>query len=269
MKALVVAAVVASTLVAASPSGASSNPRALWVWDGPVDSAIDVAQADGFDTLFVHAPPGFDPSNYSAFVDRAHSVGVSVYAMAGDPAWATERHAWSDWVAEVDDAAIFDGAVADVEPYLLAGWSDGSQRRLIESYLRSLDRAHKEARTIELVATVPFWWDAPEFDRKGQSLAERVVARSDGIVVMAYRDHAVGVDGIIEHAGTEIAVAAAAGKAAWVGVETADVGLDKVTFHEEGRQFMEGELALVEAEFGAEYSGIAVHHYGSWTTLQP
>ncbi len=267
MRGLIVAALVAGALVAGLPSAAAS-PRALWVWDGPVGQAIDVAEADGFDTLFVHAPPGFDPAPYRSFIDRAASSGIEVYAMGGDPSWATDRKAWKEWVAEVEAAAIFDGAVADVEPYLLPEWSEpGSQQKLINKYLRRLSDARREAVSIDLIVAVPFWWDLREFDRRGQSLVDRVVDRSDGLIVMAYRDHAAGADGIIEHAAAEVAAASADGKAVWVGVETGDVGLDKVTFAEEGRSALAAELALVESEFAGDISGMAIHHFGAWVDL--
>lgn len=266
VKRLIVAAMAVGALATALPASASA-PRALWVWEGPTPAAIDAAEADGFDTLFVHTPPGFEASSYIDFVGRAHDSGIAVYAMAGDPAWATERNAWKNWVEEVEESGLFDGAVADVEPYLLPQWSDASQRRLIASYLRELDRANGSAGSLDLIVTVPFWWDLPEFDRKGESLVERVLARSDGLVVMAYRDHALGADGIVEHAATEVSAAAAAGKTAWVGIETADVGLDKVTFYEEGRAVLAAELTTVDAQFGGGYSGVAVHHFGSWVTL--
>lgn len=264
---MIAAALVAGAMVAGLPSAAAS-PRALWVWDGPVDQAVDVAESDAFDILFVYAPPGFDPAPYRTFVDRAGSLGIEVYAMGGDPSWATDRRAWKDWVAEVEAAAMFDGAVADVEPYLLPEWSEpGSQRKLIDKYLRRLNDAEREAVSLELIVAVPFWWDLPEFDRRGQSLVDRVVDRSDGLIVMAYRDHAAGADGIIEHAAAEVGAASADGKSVWVGVETGDVGLDKVTFAEEGRSAMASELALVEAEFAGEMSGIAIHHFGAWVGL--
>jgi len=267
MRGLIAAALVACAMVAGVPSAAAS-PRALWVWDGPVDQAIDVAESDGFDVLFVYAPPGFDPAPYRDFVNRAASLGIEVYAMGGDPSWATDKRVWQDWVAEVEAAAIFDGAVADVEPYLLPEWSEpGSQQKLINKYLHRLNDARRQAVSIDLIAAVPFWWDLAEFDRRGESLVERVVDRSDGLVVMAYRDHAAGADGIIEHASAEVATASAAGKIAWIGVETGDAGLDKVTFAEEGRSYLAGELALVDAEFAGELAGVAVHHYGAWIVL--
>lgn len=248
--------------------GSASARRALWVWDGPTMDAVDVAIADGYDALFVHTAPGFDPADYAGFIDSAHAAGIDVYAMGGDPAWAQDRRAWKNWVGEVVDAGVFDGAVADVEPYLLPGWdNDRTRRRIINNYVSRLEAAHDASGSMDLIATIPFWWDLPEFDKKGESLAERVVARSDGIVVMAYRDSASGPDGIVAHAANEVAAAAGAGRLAWVGIETAPASLDKVTFWEEGRSAVATELAIVDQSFGAGYAGAAIHHYGSWVSL--
>ncbi len=57
-----------------------------------------------------------------------------------------------------------------------------------------------------------------------------------------------------------------------IGVETVKAGPgvpDKVTFADEGRTFMEDELATVAGHYGATdgFGGIAVHHYGSYSTM--
>ena len=118
-----------------------------------------------------------------------------------------------------------------------------------------------------MLAAVPFWFD--EIRVKRSTLVEQVLTSTDGIVVMAYRDHAAGVDGIIDLSGTEASLAASMGRQFVIGVETGVVGLNKVTFAEEGEQVMEAELALVAAEFGATpgFGGFAIHHYSSYRTL--
>ena len=95
--------------------------------------------------------------------------------------------------------------------------------------------------------------------------------RADGIVVLAYRDVAAGPDGIIDHASTEVALAARANKPVILGVETAPAGLDKITFAEEGVAAMEGQLAQVVSAYQSvsSFDGIAIHHYGSYRTLVP
>lgn len=255
---------------AALPAAASSQERAMWVWHAPSGAIIDFAVSRGVTDLYLHAPPGFstDPV-FDGFLADARAVGLDVHAMAGDPAWAADADPWIAWVEEVVEHGGFDGVVFDVEPYLHPDWGTSKQTRLIRTFLRGLRDAGRQADELPVLAAVPFWFD--EVDYRRTTVLERVLTHTDGIVVMAYRDQAEGVDGIIDLASTEAALAADKGRDFVIGVETGVVGLDKITFAEEGEAAMEAELALVEQAFSSTpgYSGIAVHHYGSYTTLAP
>ena len=252
-----------------SPAQAASD-RALWVWDAPTDDVIDFAMAKGVTDLYLHTPPGFsqDPT-YLSFINTARNAGLQVLAMGGDPSWAWGGSDWGNWVDEIVTFGAFDGIVFDVEPHTLPDWNTKRRNRLIRSYLSALDDASRRAGSLPTLTTVPFWWDDPALKSKKRLLIEHVLNSSDGIIIMAYRDHASGVDGIIEHSATEANLAAASGKQFIVGVETGFAGLDKVSFAEEGMVAMEAELSLVEAAFAgnAAYGGIAIHHYGSYAAM--
>lgn len=270
---VITAVFVAAVMAVGAPSPAqASGERALWVWDGPTEGVIEFALANGFSGLYLHTPPGFsqDPE-YLPFINTARSAGLQVLAMGGDPSWAWGRSGWGNWVDEIVTFGAFDGIVFDVEPHTLPDWNTKRRNRLIRSYLSALGDASTRAGSLPTFTTVPFWWDDPAFKTKKRLLIEHVLNRTDGIIIMAYRDHALGVDGIIEHSATEANMAAAAGKQYTVGVETGFVGLDKVSFAEEGRAAMEAELSLVESTFAgtAGYRGIAIHHYGSYATMAP
>ncbi|MDF1596227.1 MAG: hypothetical protein P1T08_09025 [Acidimicrobiia bacterium] len=258
---------VIATMVPAQALGR----RALWVWDGPVDGVITFAVDHGITDLYLHSPPGFSGSPlYAPFIESAHAVGIQVFAMAGDPLWASDRAPWSEWVDEVVGFNAFDGLVFDVEPYLNSDWNTKRRNRLIQSYLAGLDEAARHAGPLQVHTAVPFWWDDPAYRVKRTALVELVLERSDGIVVMAYRDSAAGPDGILSLSQNEADLAASMDKLFAIGVETAPVGLDKVSFAEEGTAEMEIELAEVEAAYSAvpQYSGIAIHHYASYASMK-
>lgn len=270
MKRIALTIMIISGLVAAPLTAGASTHRAMWVWDGPVAGVIDFAASKNVTDLYLSAPPGFSSdSRYGAFIADAHAVGMAVHAVAGDAGWARDRAAWVGWTEEVVAHGGFDGIVADVEPYLLADWSTRRQSRVIADYLKSLDAAESAAGSMPMMVAVPFWWDLPEYENRKGTLVERVLDIADGVVVMAYRDVAAGPDGIIAHSQFEIAAAAERGKLAIVGVETGAAELDKVSFLEEGEAYMNGELNTVESTLGgaAGYGGIAIHHYGSYSSL--
>jgi hypothetical protein len=269
---LVMSVLVGLVMALAVPAGASSD-RAMWVWDGPVDGVIEFAISRGVTDVYLSAPPGFSSdARYAPFVADAQGQGLRVWAVAGDASWAQNRSAWVNWTNEVVGFGQFDGIVADVEPYLLADWSNGRKRsRLISSYLKNVKAATAAAAATEMLVAVPFWWDLDEYRTKGKTLVEQTMAATDGVVVMAYRDHAEGVDGIVDLAGFEVALGSQMSKRVVVGVETGVASVDKVTFYEEGSAAMAAELTKVEAAFAGAggYGGVAIHHYASYSIMAP
>lgn len=268
-----IAVVAAALMFSALPVVATDTPRAMWVWDQPSQAIVDFSAQRGIDRIFLHVAPGFSSDeSVDSFLASAHSEGIEVYALAGDPSWAKRTKPFFSWVDEVVFHGGFDGLAPDVEPYALPDWNNERRRsRLISRYLDALEGAHARAGDLPMIPAVPFWWDEAEFATKGSLLIDEVLSRVDGIAVMAYRDTAEGPNGIIALAGYEIAAGSAAGKSVTVGVETAPNYYDHVTFYEEGNAAMETVLAEVAAEWGlsAGYWGNAIHHYGSYLELGP
>ncbi len=124
-----------------------------------------------------------------------------------------------------------------------------------------------------LVADIPFWFDTLTHTYKSQTkpLNQHVQDIVDQVVIMDYRDFAVGNDGIIYHAEDEVAYANAIGKSIIIGVETNAAGLDKVSFIEEGEAIMETELVIVEQHFSVNqaFDGFAIHDYLGYKTMAP
>ena len=85
-------------------------------------------------------------------------------------------------------------------------------------------------------------------------------------MLMDYRDHADGSDGIIAHARAEIDAAALRGKRVVIGVETADNEIAKVTFFDNTDAQLELALAQTASAYAghAGFGGFAVHHFESY-----
>lgn len=262
--------VAVMTVVSLAPAGAAGS-RALWIWEEPSQEVIEFAGTRGITDLYIHTPPGFSAGEYEAFIDGAHAAGLSIYATGGDPAWAKHSDAWVDWVNEVRAFGRFDGVVFDVEPHLHPDWGTRRQSRLIRSYLNGLEEATTMAGALPVLTAVPFWWDERDLRVRRTMLVEHVLELSDGIIVMAYRDTAEGPDGIIQLAQTEADLAGRLDRSFMIGVETGPAELDKVSFAEEGSAALEMELATVDSWFTGTpgFGGIAIHHYGAYSTMAP
>lgn len=273
MRRATIAVVASAVLMAALPVSASDTSRAMWVWDEPTQVIVDFSVERGIDRVFLHVAPGSssDPA-VDTFLASAHSAGIEVFALAGDPSWAKRSRTFLNWVDEIVSHGGFDGLAPDIEPHALSDWSNEKRRsRLLTRYLDALEDAHGRAAGLPLIPAVPFWWDEPEFAVEGSLLIDEVIRRVDGIAVMAYRDTADGPNGIITLAGYEVAAGSLAGKSVTIGVETAANSLDHVTFYEEGNAEMEAVLANVASEWSTSsgYWGNAIHHYGSYLELAP
>jgi hypothetical protein len=103
-------------------------------------------------------------------------------------------------------------------------------------------------------------------------LSEHVQDIADQVVLMDYRDFAVGADGIIAHAENEVSYGDSIQKAVFIGVET-QCGLDpeKQTFCEEGEDALDVELGLTVDHYASTdhpaFGGVAVHCYECYRAL--
>ncbi len=263
-------------MVPAGPAAAlpEEAPLVLWVWERPTPALIEAVETDGFDTVYLHVPPGSaSDRDIRHFVESAHEISVSVYALAGVPRWAQQPAPFYGWLDEIVGSQRFDGIVLDIEPYLLADWNDPKRRAgLLTGFLSVLEVAHAKAGALPMVTTVPFWWDDPRYQvKRGALLIEEVLMRSDRIAVMAYRDQLESGDGIIALAADEISLAARLGKQVVVTLHVAPETLDKLTFHEEGRAALEAAASLLAETWrvGRGLAGVAIHSYRPYLGLTP
>lgn len=256
----------------APATGKPPHGRALWVWDVPDGGLLRFARNHDINTLYVHVPPGSaGDAKLSRLARQARDAGVRLWAMAGHARWADDPRIVSRWAREVARAGIYDGLVLDIEPYTLDAWDNAARRpKLLNRYLKGLRRAERDAGGLPLLAAVPFWFDHDSQQHRGRSLLDQVLENTDGVVVLAYRDHADGRDGVLRLSDGEVARATELGKLAIVGVQTAFDELDKLTFFEEGRTAMEDALDEVTGALRkhAGFGGIAIHHYESLSRLR-
>ncbi len=248
----------------------STTDRALWIWSPPSAVALDFASANGIDRVYQYVGTG-TAAGFGGFVAEAHARGLEVYALNGDASWAANPSVVEAWVEEIAASRLFDGVIVDIEPYVHPDWSNRKRRKkLLDNFVKGLDRGRAAAGRIPFVATVPFWFDSKKLRVKKRQLIDRVLDVVDGVNVLAYRDSAAGSDGIIAHAMAEVSQATSAGRTAVISVQTAADELNKLTFFEEGEAAMEAELAQVAAAFEGYrgFAGLAIHHHDSYISLR-
>lgn len=266
--------------------GLSQDTRATWLWNPWMfvqDEAGTLAflESKNVNKVYVQIDRDIPKAEYRSFVEQATARGMEIYALDGAPAWAAPKGdryqdqlmAWlTDYQKNAAAAAQFSGVHLDVEPYLYSGWNK-KRAATIKSYQTLIQKAQASTATLALPLEVdmPFWFDEITYKNTFGSglLAEWIIANTNSVTIMAYRDSAPMIIDIVKN---EMAMAQKHGTGIVVGVETGvtDEG-SIITFAEEGEAYMNEELEKVAAHYtgSPSYKGIAIHHVGSWLTLKP
>ncbi len=296
--------VVAAAAVLFPPAAVNSAPavlegpsRAMWVWDAAVlvraDSRaqlLDFCRVHRIDTLYMAAYNLKAPMDqvYRDFNRQAHSSGLMVYALAGDPRWGMTRYhpipmQWVESVRQLNAAVSsqerFDGIHTDIEVYLLSkSWNERPAELLggfLDLNAKIAELLQLDPKPLHFGADIPFWFDDDPNYRilwHGQikAASQHVLDMVDSVTVLAYRNFAEGPDGTIQLVQKEIDYAEATGKTVVVGQETQD-GLFPayVTFGGQTYADLTREIKKVNIAFGhkSSFGGIAIHHYESYRKL--
>jgi hypothetical protein len=294
--------VLAAASIASFACAAATPGRAIWIWEADsygmleneatASEAIDFLQGEGFDTAYLYADAwkgrnliASDPAAYRALIAAMHRRGVKVHALLGS--WYLATHAYvlperrADALAMVDRVLAynatasaderFDGISLDIEPHVLEAWDERRDELLadfldLSAALR--DRVHASPRPVPLGAAIPFWLDGIQLDWRGRrdAASAHAIGLYDYVAIMDYRNRADGGDGIVSHAETEMAQAAAAGRQVVIGLEVAPNELAKITFDGLRPADLAREMAATARAFAgnAAFAGFAIHHYGAY-----
>jgi hypothetical protein len=260
--------------------------RATWLWN-PWMLVKDEAGTLSFlenkkiNKVYLQIDRDIPMSVYQSFIEKAAKLEMKVYALDGAPNWITVKgqvnmdqlFSWlNNYQAQATSIQKFTGIHLDVEPYLTSSWSN-NQAAAVKNYQNLLVKAntHSKELQLQLEADIPFWFDEIVYKNtygKGV-LAEWVIANTNGVTIMAYRDTA---SAIIEIVQKEIALSEKYQKPLVIGVETGQTEEgEQITFYEEGEAYMNAELEKVTSFYKGKpgFHGIAIHHVGSWQMMNP
>lgn len=233
-------------------------------------------------------------SEVQQFIEWAHAQGFYVQALiaggTSPPYFGAYSRYQTQAVREFEqilnynlasgESARFDGVNLDTEPYILPDFKTAKpsvQIQYLDMLQLLMERKQASGLTLSVGAAIPRWYDTSAdasnilWNGKTKWLSEHIQDTADYISIMNYRDQADGSAGIIAQALNELAYAYSVGKpkSVVIGVETKDIAdggdPETISFHEEGRTYMEQELNKVYDAFlnDSAFGGIALHHYSS------
>lgn len=263
-----------------------THDRATWLWDpwmivNDEEGTLAFLESKRLNKVYLQIDRNISASIYQSFIEKSSAKGMEINALDGAPEWAAPKGyisqdhlmAWlSGYQEEASPQQEFSGVHLDVEPYLYSGWNS-KRAATVKSYQALLLRAKNSTENLNLPleADMPFWFDEISYNNiygKGL-LAEWVIAGTDGVTIMAYRDSAALITDFVKK---EIEWAGRYSKRLIVGVETGETSEgDTISFFEEGEIYMNEQLEIVKGyyENKAGFGGTAVHHVGSWMTIKP
>lgn len=276
--------------------------RAVWVWEEDsyamlerTDRAADAVRflkREGIDTVYLYADAHDgrnlllqQPQRYAQLIGLLHRQGLQVHALLGSWPLHTERYIFAEnrdkalqmvqRVLDYNQSAVpearFDGINLDIEPHVLDDWSNRREQylqmfmALSEAWMALKRRMNQP---IQIGPAIAFWLDGIVVRHAGQTkpASEHLQDIYDHVVLMDYRDHAHGPDGILSHAQDELAYGRKIGKRVMLGIETSDSEIRKLSFFHKRPAQMEQELALVRQALQDEpaFAGFVIHHYSSY-----
>lgn len=260
-------------------------PKGTWIWDSRIiendrDRILGFASEHDVNAIYLHMNRDIAPKVYADFIRSANERQIRVEALAGRPDWGLKSKqdqikAFMAWVrqynASVESEERFAGLHFDIEPYLLAEWN-ANNRMILENWLHNLRFIEQEAKGsgLEIALDVPFWLHNVKVPDTEYSFSAWLLEKFDSLVIMDYRNHALGKDGIVANAQAMLKEASALGKSLIIAVETArSLEGDRVSFYSKNPDFMDQELQTAHRELSrhAGYAGMAIHDYRSWVAM--
>ncbi|MEW9107172.1 copper amine oxidase N-terminal domain-containing protein [Paenibacillus sp. S-12] len=264
----------------------SNVPKGTWIWDSQMivkeaDQVFSFAKEHNVTALYLQIDTDMAPAKYESFIRSAKAHGIQVEALGGRPEWAykekrNEIAKFITWVttynSSVGAEASFAGLHFDIEPYRLSGWKTNN-RAIVTSWMDNLRWIEKETKGsgINITLDVPYWLNTIKVPGTDYSMSAWLLEKFDRLVIMDYRNYALGKSGIIENAQAIMREASTLKKQVVVAVETAESSEGPHTsFYSMGNEAMEKELQAAHNKLTRymSYASFAIHDYDSWQEMK-
>ncbi|MBR2467528.1 MAG: hypothetical protein IKB42_00585 [Clostridia bacterium] len=242
---------------------------AVWWWDSELcDEYFDFAVQNKVTHIY-YCDSDFGEDT-TKFIKKCRENDIDVYYLDGRYQWLTDVPKRAQLYARLDSLLSFNageykfaGVHLDIEPHQAPNFDEDREDLIVElislaNELRSL------YPTIDFEYDIPFWFDDEVvYNGVSKPAYAHMIDVADRVTVMSYRDTATEIYKVAED---EIKYAQSTNKPLNLSVETGEEDIDKVTFYEEGNDYMINELNILR-EMIPENFGIVVHHIKTWKEL--
>ncbi|MER2048563.1 hypothetical protein MKY07_15525 [Solibacillus sp. FSL W7-1472] len=255
-----------------------NNTKSTWLWHTHTitdEQTIQFLIEKEVTTVYLQINPELSNDVYAAFINRMREANIEVQALDGGPYWNTANFdalwAWISQYHQEYPASKFKAVHLDVEPYLSALWEQ-NRNLAVSQYQELIQHALYKVRCTELrlETDIPFWYDEVlYYNQFGEgNLAEWMIANTDGVSIMAYRNTVAALKSITKN---EMSYAKKYQTPVVMGVETMPFPYEPyITFADEGEIKMNQVLDQVASHYAKNryYSGVGIHYVQSWQGLR-
>nr|MBP9686958.1 hypothetical protein [Candidatus Doudnabacteria bacterium] len=271
-----------------------------------ISTIVNKAAAGGFDTVYLTVDKYLElnaitnttsrttalnsyADSLSKFISLANAKGMQVYAEAGWKDWAesgkrTKSISILQYVQSFNTArqTKFAGVQYDIEPYLLSTY-ERNKATVLTNFVNHVGDIVAANQTISLPLefVIPHFYDCaqkwtPNISYGGKSDCTfnhllTILDRSPNstISIMAYRNFALGDNGVVKLVQEELKQAMGRPTKIVVAQETGDVDPSYVTYFGTGKSYLYGEFAKIVNSVGSmsSFGGIAVHYIDPFSAL--
>lgn len=208
---------------------------------------------------------------FKSFLADADALGISIYALMGEPDWIREKDRGPLWIIlesylafnrkqRENSAPVFAGIHLDVEPHSEPDW-EMRKPELIDQYLQLLKQISDHIGREDLNVSVSYSYNTQK-TASGQNLLALVSEMVNGITIMAYMNKVTAIEAkvipVLERKDIKCAVDAA--------IETEKLEEEGVSFYGIPADALRDTYNYLDVRFREypNYAGFVYHNYHSY-----
>ena len=244
------------------------NISGVWWWDNRLDeSYLDFAYNNNINEIYYYTSVFTDKT--SNFIKKASNKNIKVFWLTGNYEWIEDSSALYKKINDFTNFQTtsiykFAGIHFDIEPHQHPDF-EIKRQTLITDFINLTYNLKNSFPDFYIEYDIPIWLnDEIKINNTVKPAYAHIIDNADRVTLMSYRD---SYSAIYDSAKDEIEYALSIGRTLNLGVETGKNEDDFVTFYEEGKKYMYGELEKLKKLLPDGF-GISVHHIKSWRELR-
>lgn len=241
----------------------------VWWWDDTLGiDYLEFAKNNEVTEIY-YCNSSFDDKT-SKFIEKANEYEIKVYWLAGEYQWLDDSKKLYEQISNYEeyqknfDKNKFSGIHLDIEPHQNPNF-DIERIGLITNLIGLANDLKSNYPDITFDYDIPFWFsDIITYKNLEKKAYEHMIDVADRVFLMSYRDSS---NSIYDVSKDEIEYASINNKVLILGIETKSNEGDKVSFQEEGKDYMYLQIKELRKKIPSNF-GVSIHQIKTWKELK-